>query len=185
MYCRLEKNAYLCGVNQRKTEGLQPLFLLPQLIAESTIRALIDEKIAGTDYYVLRLEIKPGNNITVELESMGPVGISDCVDISRQIEHNLDREAEDFSLQVTSPGLDKPLIDHRQYIKNVGRDLKVLLTDDTEIEGALTAADDEKITLHTERKEKLPGKKKKVKVEEDKVLPYTEIKQAKIKINFK
>lgn len=185
MYCRLEKNAYLCGVNRRKTEGLPPLFLLPQLITESTVRALIDEKIAGTDYYVLRLEIKSGNNISVELESMGPVGISDCVDISRQIEHNLDREAEDFSLQVSSPGLDKPLIDYRQYIKNKGRDLKILMNDDTEVTGTLTDADEAKITLHTERKEKLPGKKKKVKIEEDKVLPYTDIKQAKIKINFK
>jgi len=155
------------------------------LITEDTIRVLIDEKIDGTDYYVLSLDIKPGNVITVELESSGPVGITDCVDISRQIEHNLDRENEDFALQVSSPGLDKPLRDHRQYIKNVGRELKVRLNDDSEIAGELIEADAEKIKLHTSRKERLEGKKKKVLIEEDIVLKYDEIKQAKIKINFK
>ncbi|MCA1751787.1 MAG: ribosome assembly cofactor RimP [Cryomorphaceae bacterium] len=155
------------------------------MITEDTIRALIDEKIDGTDYYVLSLDIKPGNVITVELESSGPVGITDCVDISRQIEHNLDRENEDFALQVSSPGLDKPLRDHRQYIKNVGRELKVRLNDDSEIAGELIEADAEKIKLHTSRKERLEGKKKKVLIEEDIVLKYDEIKQAKIKINFK
>ena len=158
---------------------------MPALITEDTIRALIDEKIDGTDYYVLSLDIKPGNVITVELESSGPVGITDCVDISRQIEHNLDRENEDFALQVSSPGLDKPLRDHRQYIKNVGRELKVRLNDDSEIAGELIEADAEKIKLHTSRKERLEGKKKKVLIEEDIVLKYDEIKQAKIKINFK
>lgn len=158
---------------------------MPVLITEDTIRALIEEKIAGTDYYVLSLDIKPGNIITVELESNGPVGITDCVDISRQIEHNLDRENEDFALQVSSPGLGKPLRDYRQYVKNVGRELKVLLHDDSEIAGELTEADAEKIKLHTSRKERPEGKKKKVLIEEDVVLNYDEIKQAKIKINFK
>jgi len=176
---------YLRGVNHTKSEGQQPLFLLPALITEDTIRALIDEKIDGTDYYVLSLDIKPGNNITVELESSGPVGITDCVDISRQIEHNLDRENEDFSLQVSSPGLDKPLRDYRQYIKNVGRELKVRLTDDSETSGELIEADAGKIKLRTSRKERLEGKKKKVVIEEDVVLNYGDIKQAKIKINFK
>ncbi len=154
------------------------------MITENQIRALIGEKIKDTDYYILDLQIKPGNNIVVELEGMGPVSISDCVDISRQIEHNLDREAEDFSLQVSSPGLDKPLRDYRQYIKNIGRSLKVKIEDGKELEGKLAAADEEKITLQTSRKERVEGKKKKIVIEEDHVLTYPEIKQAKIKINF-
>lgn len=143
------------------------------------------EKIEGTDYYILSVEIKSGNNIFVELESMGPVAISDCVDISRQIEHNLDREEEDFSLQVSSPGLDKPLKDFRQYIKNIGRTLKVKLEKDTELEGVLAEANQENITLKTSRKERVPGKKRKELIEEEHVLTYPEIKQARIKIMFK
>ena len=143
------------------------------------------EKIEGTDYYILEVDIKPGNNIKVELESMGPVSISDCVDISRQIEHNLDRDAEDFSLQVTSPGLDKPLRDYRQYMKNVGRNLKVQRTEGSEIEGELIAANEEGVKVFTKRKERVPGKKKKITIEEEVELSYAEIRQAKIKINFK
>jgi ribosome maturation factor RimP len=155
------------------------------LITENTIRKLIAEKIEGTDYYILSVEIKPGNNIVVELENSGPVSITDCVDISRQIEHNLDREAEDFSLQVSSPGLDKPLRDYRQYVKNIGRSLKVLLADTREVEGELIAADIDGITLFSKRKERLEGKKKKILIEEKLDLKYPEIKQAKIKLTFK
>lgn len=155
------------------------------MITENTIRSLIAEKIEGTEYYILELEINPGNNIKVELESMGPVSISDCVDISRQIEHNLDREAEDFSLQVSSPGIDKPLRDHRQYIKNIGRNLKVKLTGGEEVEGELVTANEKGIKLHTSRKERVPGKKKKILIEEELDLSYPAVKEAKIKINFK
>lgn len=155
------------------------------MITENTIRKLIAEKIEGTDYYILSVEIKPGNNIVVELENSGPVSITDCVDISRQIEHNLDREAEDFSLQVSSPGLDKPLRDYRQYVKNIGRSLKVLLADTKEVEGELIAADIDGITLFSKRKERLEGKKKKILIEEKLDLKYPEIKQAKIKLTFK
>jgi ribosome maturation factor RimP len=168
-----------------RIEGQQPLFLLHSLITENTIRALIGAKIEGTDYYILSLDINPGNAIVVEMESSGPVSIEDCVAISRAIEHNLDRETEDFSLQVSSPGLDKPLRDHRQYVKNIGRSLKVRLADDQELEGELRNADQEKIILFTQRKEKVEGKKKKVVVEEELVLNYPQIKQARIKINFK
>ena len=171
---------------KKQKEGRMPLFLFQiNLITENSIRALVAEKIEDTEYYLLSVDIKPGNVINVELESMGPVSISDCVDISRQIEHNLDREAEDFSLQVSSPGLDKPLRDYRQYVKNVGRELKIKLTDDTEIQGELLTADAEKIEVKESRKERVEGKKKKEIVEENHVLPYSRIKQAKIIIIFK
>ena len=163
-----------------------PLFLFHIiLITENTIRALVAEKIEDTEYYLLSVDILPGNVINVELESMGPVSILDCVDISRQIEHNLDREAEDFSLQVGSPGLDKPLRDYRQYIKNIGRELKIRLMDNTEIVGELLKADAEKIEVKESKKERVEGKKKKEIVEVNHILAYAEIKQAKIKITFK
>lgn len=165
--------------------GLAPLFIAISLISENTIRSLVGEKIEGTDYYILTVDIKSGNNIVVELESMGPISITDCVDISRQIEHNLDREEEDFSLQVTSPGLDKPLKDFRQYIKNIGRTLNLKLKDDKELEAELIQADQEKITIKTSRKERIPGKKRKELIVEEHVLKYSDIKQAKIKIVFK
>jgi len=165
--------------------ALAPLFIARRLITENTVRQLIAEKLEGTEYYILSVDIRPGNNIVVELENSGPVSITDCVAISRQIEHNLDREAEDFSLQVSSPGLDKPLRDFRQYIKNVGRTLKVMLADSVETEGELKAADEWGITLLSVRKERVEGTKKKEIITENLELKYPDIKQAKIKINFK
>lgn len=155
------------------------------MITENKIRELVAEKIEHTDYYLLSVDVKPGNAIYVELESMGPVSIEDCVEISRQIEHNLNREEEDFSLQVASPGLDKPLRDYRQYIKNIGRELDIRLLNNAEIKGELVQADEEKIQVKEIKKEKVEGKKKKVTVEHMHTISYPEIKQAKIRITFK
>jgi ribosome maturation factor RimP len=146
---------------------------------------LVADKIKGTEYYILDVEIKPGNDIRVELESSGPVAISDCVEISRQIESNLNRDEEDFALQVSSPGIDKPLRDYRQYIKNVGRTLQIKLADGVEVEGELKAADENGIKLLSRRKERVEGKKKRRLVEEELELAYPEIKRAKVKIQFK
>ncbi len=173
-------------INEQTRRGAEsPSFYCQVLIKENTIRGLIAEKIQDTDYYILDLEIKPGNDIRVELESMGPVSIEDCVEISRQIEHNLNRDEEDFSLRVSSPGLDQPLKDFRQYIKNVGRTLKIKQSDGAEVEGELLAANQDGIELFTKRKERVPGKKKKITIEEKINMAYPEIRQAKIKITFK
>ena len=91
-----------------------PLFITSDLITENTIRALVAEKIEETDYYLLSVDIKPGNAISVELDIMGPGSIFDCVDISRQIANNQDREEEDFSVQIRWSCMDKPLKDLRQ-----------------------------------------------------------------------
>lgn len=97
----------------------------------------------------------------------------------------MDREQEDFSLHVSSPGLGKPLKDYRQYVKNIGRHLELKMVNGEEFEGELTAADQEKIEVKESKKEKIEGKKKKELVEINHVLTYPEIKQAKIKIIFK
>jgi len=155
------------------------------MITENQIRQLIEARIAGSDLYILSVEISSGNHIQVELESAGSVSIEDCMAVSRAIEHNLDRDREDFSLQVSSPGLDKPLRDPRQFVKNVGRQLKVRLADGVTMEGDLVKADDDGIELQMRYRERVEGKKKKIWVEESKTLTYPEIKEAKVKINFK
>lgn len=86
---------------------------------------------------------------------------------------------------MSSPGLDKPLKDFRQYIKNIGRHLKLKHSDGREMEGELLTADQDKIVLKEVRKERIEGRKKKETIEEDHVITYPQIKQAKIKILFK
>ncbi len=136
------------------------------------------------DLFLIDLKFSASDDITIVLDGDNGVNLQDCLDASRAIEFNMDREQHDFSLQVTSAGLSEPLSSPRQYRKNIGRDLDVLLTDDTKVEGELTLADDEKIVLILRyRKPKEVGKGK-VDVVEEKEIPYTDIKKALVAIKF-
>lgn len=136
--------------------------------------------------FIVEISVSSGNNISVELDKHeGGVSVKDCVSVSRNIEHNLDREQADFSLNVSSAGLDKGLRVFDQYKKNVGRSLKVKLNEGGSVEGELTQASKDEITLQTKRKERIEGKKKKEVIIEDIKIPMTNIKEAKIVISFK
>lgn len=136
--------------------------------------------------FIVDLRISDTNVISLEIDSeTGSVSIDDCVRVSRNIEHNLDREEQDFELSVSSAGLDKPLRVLKQYPKNIGRELKVKTVSGDKVEGVLTEADAEGIVLQTSRKERIEGKKKKELIVEDIPLKYADIKEAKVVISFK
>jgi ribosome maturation factor RimP len=148
------------------------------MISISTIKSLIDDRIEGTSCFVVDIKVDTGNNILVELDNDKGISIDDCISVSRAIEHNLDRESEDFSLQVTSPGADKPLKVWRQYVKNVGRSVEVTLLDGKVETGKMVAVTDDGITLEIKpAKPKLPITK--VEISKD------QIKQTKIILSFK
>lgn len=149
---------------------------------------LIDERIAelGNGLFVVELTISSNNVIQVELDKHeGNVSINDCMSVSRNVEHNLDREEEDFELQVSSAGLDKPFRVLAQYVKNIGRTVKVVQQNGKKIEGELKAANEKEIVVENSRMEKLEGKKKKELIVEQHVLPMEQIKETKIVISFK
>mgnify|MGYP001252748559 CR=1 FL=1 len=136
------------------------------------------------DLFLIDLKFSAGDDITVILDGDNGVSLQDCLDASRAIEFNMDREDHDFSLQVMSAGLSEPLSSERQFRKNIGRDLDILMNDSTKIEGELAKVDDEKITLILRyRKPKEVGKGK-VDVEEEKEILYSEIKKALVAIKF-
>ncbi|OVE58269.1 ribosome assembly cofactor RimP [Chryseobacterium mucoviscidosis] len=136
------------------------------------------------DLFLIDLKISAGDDITVILDGDNGVSLQDCLDASRAIEFNMDREEHDFSLQVMSAGLSEPLATPRQFAKNLGREIEVLLNDSTKREGELAKVDEEKITLILRyRKPKDIGKGK-VDVEEEKEIPYSEIKKALVTIKF-
>jgi len=124
------------------------------MITEGTVRALIEEKIEGTDQFIVSVKVLPTNRIQVYVDAVGGLNVKDCVNISRQIEGNLDREVEDYELQVSSPGLTEPFQHPLQYKKNVGREIKVTTADGETIKGELTAFTGEEITLQPEKKKK-------------------------------
>lgn len=158
------------------------------MISKKLIQELIDERIAELDngLFVVSLTISSSNVIRVELDKHeGNVAVSDCMSVSRNVEHNLDREEQDFEISVSSAGLDQGLRVFAQYKKNVGRDVKVKLKEGGKIEGKMIAATPEDITIQTTRKERIEGKKKKETIIEDHVLNMENVAETKIVISFK
>jgi ribosome maturation factor RimP len=158
------------------------------MISKKTVLKLIDERIEelANGLFVVDLTISATNVIHVEIDKHeGNVSVSDCMSVSRNVEHNLDREEEDFELHVSSAGLDKPFRVPAQFAKNIGREVKVVLLDGTKKIGELKAASIKELVLETTRNEKPEGKKKKELIVEQHVLPMDQIKETKIVISFK
>lgn len=158
------------------------------MITKEIVRSLAQERIEELDrgLFIVSISISKSNVINLELDKFeGNVAIEDCISVSRNVEHNLDREEQDFELHVSSAGLDKPLRVLPQFIKNIGREVDLVLVDGTQKTGVLMAASEEELTVQTTRKEKLDGKKKKETIVEDEVFRMEQIKETKIVISFK
>jgi ribosome maturation factor RimP len=155
------------------------------MITRESVTTLIEAKIAETDMFIVDVTVRAGNVIDVTLDSDAGITIEACTEVHRHLLHEMDREVEDYSLEVSSPDLTKPLKVTRQYIKNIGRDLAVKKADKSKIEGLLIAANEQEITLLTAQKEEVPGKKGKKLVERKITIPFTEMTEAKVMIRFK
>ncbi|MFZ5552718.1 MAG: ribosome assembly cofactor RimP [Bacteroidota bacterium] len=144
---------------------------------------LVNEAIAGTEIFLVHVSVGGNNRIMVEVDSTNGVTISDCVKISRQIESQLDREKEDFELNVSSPGLENPFRVPQQYAKNIGRSVVVDLLNGTQVKGVLKNFGNEKVELETKIKEKT-GNKKEV-ITKNHLYNLNEIKQTRVVVSFK
>ncbi len=146
------------------------------MIDKLHVLSIIDSTLSGSDKFLVDLKISTDNRINVAIDGDNGITLDDCIELSRAIENSLDRDVEDFELNVASAGLDSPLKLKRQYKKNIGQDLSVTTFDSETFEGRLIDADDERIIR------KLPGRKN-MHAEPVK-LAYPDIKTAKIIIHF-
>jgi len=144
---------------------------------ESLLEAALEE---DQSLFLIDLKIGSDNSIHITLDGDQGVTLKDCMNVSRAIEHNLDREEYDFSLEVASAGVGSPLLNSRQYIKNIGRKLRVESMEVSTLEGTLTAADNQAFTLEWKQREAKPVGKGKVTVTKQKSLSYKEINNAKV-----
>ncbi|CAM1334529.1 ribosome assembly cofactor RimP [Tenacibaculum aestuariivivum] len=151
---------------------------------QEKVKELLQEALQENEsLYLIDLQFLANSKIKVIVDGDSGVSLSECMRISRKIEHNLDREEEDFSLEVTTPDIAHPLTVNRQYKKNINRILKVkTLTE--EFEGTLTEVTDDHIMLFWKAREPKPIGKGKHTVDKTKVLTYEEIIEAKVKIIF-
>ena len=151
---------------------------------QTAVKDLIDEALAlNESLYLIELSISVNDKIKVVVDGDNGVPLSECIRISRNIDANLDRESEDFSLEVTTPDIAHPLKVKRQYIKNLNRILKVK-TETEEFEGTLSDADDEKIVLQWKAREPKEIGKGKVTVQKTVTIAHTDIIEARVKIVF-
>lgn len=154
------------------------------MTSDSHIRELAERALEGTDSFLVDVHVTPMNKIIVLIDRDGGVNISQCVEVSRFIEKSLDRDAEDFELEVSSAGLDQPFKVLRQYQKNIGKEVDVKLADGKKIKGNLIRATAEGITIQQVTKERIEGRKAKENVERNFDFTFPEIKETKVIIKF-
>jgi len=153
------------------------------MIDKVKIAELVNEKLTD-DQFLVDVTVSSSNVIHVMVDSDTGISINQIVEISRFVEGNLDREVEDFELSVFSAGLSEPFRLVRQYKKNVGTEIDVLLVSGQKLSGLITNADEQGINLEVTTKEKTEGSKKKELVTRVHKFDYQEIKEAKKVLKF-
>lgn len=149
-------------------------------LKEAVVKFL-DEIISTTDYYLVDVVVsdsKIRKKITVFIDSDEGISIDECGEVSRKLGNELEEIIDvAFVLEVSSPGADSPLKFERQYVKNIGRTLKIILDDLSEVKGTLSQVSNGKITIEPEAKKKIKP--------EVMTLLIENIKEAKVIISFK
>ena len=149
------------------------------------VHTLLNEALAEqSELFLVDMHIDSASHIRVVLDGDNGVTLEQCMRVSRHIEHNLDREEHDFSLEVGSAGASSPLTQPRQYKKHVGRILNVVTQEDKKLKGTLTATGEEHINLQWKAREPKPVGKGKHTVTKEVNLPFTDIKKAVVQLQF-
>ena len=162
-----------------------PLFLQKKMITKEQVQELIKKKLEESNCFVVDLDVRSGNKILLEIDSLKGITVKDCVEFSKAVESNLDREIEDFDLQVSSPGLDKPFRVKEQYLKNIERDIKVTTIEGTVIKGKLKEVNENEIMVEHSYRERIEGRKKKQTIIKQEEINFNNIKETTIIISFK
>lgn len=154
--------------------------MLKELIEDLLAKALEKRE----DLFLIDFQVLTNNDFKVVIDGDNGVQVEDCIFVSREIEHNIDRDEHDFSLEVTSAGATTPLTEKRQYSKNIGRILEVKTKDNQNLEGKLTKVNEETIKLEWKTREPKPVGKGKVTVRKEVSVAFDEIDTARVKIIF-
>lgn len=155
------------------------------MIDKNVVKTLVDEWLQDKEYFLVGIEISQDNKIVVEIDHVDGVWIEDCVELSRYIEGHLNRDEEDFELEVGSAGLGQPFKVPQQYINFIGKEVEVLDADGKKVKGILKAVDGNDFTVGVEEKVKVEGKKRPVKQEVDYAFQMDKVKYTKYVISFK
>lgn len=152
---------------------------------KNLIKQAVQEWLDGKDYFLVDINVTPDNHIAVEIDNADGVWIEDCAELSRHIESRLNRDEEDYELEVGSAGIDKPFKVLQQYTCHIKQEVEVLTKQGQKLQGTLQSANNEAIQLSVKTKKKAEGTKRPRLTEETITLKYNEIKYTKPLIRFK
>jgi Uncharacterized protein conserved in bacteria len=154
------------------------------MITSTQIKDIVQNIIAQGDLYIVEITVGSRNRINVIIDSLKGATIDDCVMVSRSIEQHFDREIEDFELEVSSPGLTLPFKVIQQYQKNIGREVEIIQKNGQKLMGKLLALDGSVMTIESQKKVRLEGKKRPEWITEEHKMDISETKSTKLVINF-
>ncbi len=154
------------------------------MIAVKDIEKHVNAEIEGSDTFLVEVKVSPSNAINVYIDSPNGVGVEACIKLSRSIEEQFDREMEDYSLEVSSPGIGQPFRVFQQYEKVVQKTVEVLFNDGQKQQGTLTKLDEQGFEIEFTVKEKPEGAKRPVEVVKNKRISFDEVKATKEIIIF-
>ena len=155
------------------------------MIDKNVVRDLVEEWLKGKEYFLVDVEISPDDRIVVEIDHADGVWTEDCVDLSRYIEDRLDRDEEDYELEVGSAGLGQPFKVPQQYVNFIGKNVEVLDGDGKKVKGVLKSVDGNDFTVTVAEKVKQEGKKRPVLTDVDHTYQMDKVKYTKYLISFK
>ena len=155
------------------------------MIDKNVVTRIVEEWLEGKDYFLVDVTVTPDDKIVVEIDHAEGVWIDDCVDLSRYIGSKLNREVEDYELEVGSAGIGQPFKVLQQYIIHIGKEVEVQDKDGKKWTGVLVDANESNFTITMQTKVKPEGAKRPKLVEQNVTFTYDEIKYTKYLISFK
>lgn len=155
------------------------------MITADKIKSIIDAKLAEDGMFIVEINVSADNVIEVVIDRKEGIDIDYCVTLTRLIESQLDRDTEDYELQVSSAGIGCELKVLGQFLKNLGNEVEVTYPNGSHKKGILTAADDNGFDVNIDEKITVEGQKKKQTVTNHYHYAYSEVKMVKDVINFK
>ena len=155
------------------------------MIERNAVKTVVEEWLSGNDYFLVDVTFTPDDRIVVEIDHADGVWIEDCVELSRYIEDRLDRDEEDYELEVGSAGLGQPFKVPQQYVNFIGKNVEVLDNEGKKVKGVLKSVDGNDFTVTVSEKVRQEGKKRPVLMDVDHTYQMDNVKYTKYLISFK
>lgn len=155
------------------------------MIDKESIKKIVNEWLDGKGYFLTDLTVDESNRIVVEIDDKEGVWIDDCVELSKYIESRLNRDVEDFELEVGSAGIGQPFKVLQQYLNHVGDEVEVFTQDRKKLKGVLKSADEKGISLLVKQKVKVQGAKRAKIMDVEINFTFEQLRTVSYSINFK